>query len=153
MKQDYPKILDVIPAGGEVLLVHFALGHDPAWFAIHLSDFISSRKKFLVLRTDKNFFRAKVEEFGGAVEWVGPGLDLGIGGDFLYRQAMIQNGLWDDLPGDLESWKRQEGLTHARMAEILGVSERTIANYLTHPEDVPQYIKMAVHAHRHRLVS
>jgi hypothetical protein len=143
----YPKIVELFPAGGETLIINFDLkGAETTWYSVRLTDLINRKSSLQKLRKDHHFYKVEREEWGGGAEW--PELELGLGGDLLYSLAMTQNGVWKNV-GSVSRWKVEENLTNAQMANILGVSERTIATYLAKPEDVPQMARMAIYAHRH----
>jgi len=142
---DYPKILNLNICAGECLGIQFDTGSENNWYSVKLKDLITRNKSLSDLRKDNNFYQAKIEDFGGAIEWDLPSGEVGIGGEQLYSLALIQSGEAELLETfALRNWKVEEGFTNAQIAQELGVSERTIVNYLKDPKSMPKHILLAI---------
>jgi hypothetical protein len=74
---NYPKILNVIACGGECLAIQFDNGSKNNWYQVRLKDLITKNKSLRFLRDDGNFYKASVEDFGGAIEWSLPSNEVG----------------------------------------------------------------------------
>jgi hypothetical protein len=142
---DYPKILKLNICAGECLGIQFDTRSENNWYSVRLKDLITKNKYLRHLREDNNFYKAEIEEFGGAIEWNLSSGEVGIGGDQLYSLALIQSGEAESLEAfALQNWKVEEGFTNAQIAQELGVSERTIVNYLKDPKSMPKHILLAI---------
>lgn len=140
---DYPKIIEAIPVEGETVVLTFEVDGSPKRYSVRLKDFISQNKGMQLVRKHHCFSKFSVEDYGGAIEWETPDGEAGVGGDFLFRLAKAQAGEVEG--GDrLKQWKENFHLTNAQMADELGVTERTIVNYLRDPDKIPKYIVLAI---------
>ncbi len=140
---NYPKIIGAMPVEGETVVLTFEIGGAHKLYSVRCKDFISQNKGMKIVRKHNCFSKLRIEDYGGAIEWETPDGEAGIAGDVLFRLAKLQAG--EVQGGDkLKQWKEEFHLTHAQMAEELGVTERTIVNYLQKPERIPKYILLAI---------
>ena len=77
---------------------------------------------------------------GWSVEW--PELDIQIGADTLYLDALAQNAS-DENTRIFIDWRARTGLSLNQAAEALGVSARSISRYSSGREAVPRSLALA----------
>ena len=77
---------------------------------------------------------------GWSVEW--PELDIQIGADTLYLDALAQNAA-DENTRIFIDWRARTGLPLNQAAEALGVSARSISRYSSGREAVPRSLALA----------
>lgn len=77
---------------------------------------------------------------GWSVEW--PELDIQIGADTLYLDALAQNAS-DENTRIFIDWRARTGLPLSQAAEALGVSARSITRYSSGREAVPRSLALA----------
>ena len=77
---------------------------------------------------------------GWSVEW--PELDIQIGADTLYLDALAQNASDENTRMFIE-WRARTGLSLNQAAEALGVSARSISRYSSGREVVPRSLALA----------
>jgi len=86
------------------------------------------------------FARATLGDDGWSVEW--PELDIQIGADTLYLDALAQNAV-DENTRIFIDWRARTGLPLNKAAEALGVSARSISRYSSGREAVPRSLALA----------
>lgn len=105
------------------------------------------------LRDPEIFSRARVSMDGHEVSW--PDTDI----------ELSASGLWEDIhpsdhvaskwmsPSDMQQWRAEMGLTWNEAADALGISRRTLGNYLSGNQEIPKAVwlacmELAARAHR-----
>jgi len=86
------------------------------------------------------FDGASLGDDGWSVEW--PELDIQIGADTLYLDALAQNASDENTRMFIE-WRARTGLSLNQAAEALGVSTRSISRYSSGREVVPRSLALA----------
>lgn len=86
------------------------------------------------------FNGAELGDDGWSVEW--PELDIQIGADTLYLDALAQNAS-DENTRIFIDWRARTGLSLSQAAEALGVSTRSISRYSSGREAVPRSLALA----------
>ncbi|MCD9115791.1 Protein of unknown function [Pseudomonas sp. 43mfcvi1.1] len=86
------------------------------------------------------FGGASLGDDGWSVEW--PELDIQIGADTLYLDALAQNAV-DENTRIFIDWRARTGLPLNKAAEALGVSARSITRYSSGREAVPRSLALA----------
>jgi hypothetical protein len=86
------------------------------------------------------FEGAMLGDDGWSVEW--PELDIQIGADTLYLDALAQNAS-DENTRIFIDWRARTGLPLNQAAEALGVSARSISRYSSGREAVPRSLALA----------
>ncbi|WP_433767116.1 DUF2442 domain-containing protein [Pseudomonas putida] len=86
------------------------------------------------------FSGAELGDDGWSVEW--PELDIQIGADTLYLDALAQNASDEDTRIFID-WRARTGLSLSQAAEALGVSTRSISRYSSGREAVPRSLALA----------
>ena len=86
------------------------------------------------------FAGAILGDDGWSVEW--PSLDIQIGADTLYLDALAQNAKDENTRIFIE-WRARTGLPLNKAAEALGVSTRSISRYSSGREAVPRSLALA----------
>lgn len=86
------------------------------------------------------FTAAALGDDGWSVEW--PALDIQIGADTLYLDALAQNAA-DENTRIFIDWRARTGLPLNQAAEALGVSARSITRYSSGREAVPRALALA----------
>jgi hypothetical protein len=86
------------------------------------------------------FANAMLGDDGWCVEW--PELDIQIGADTLYLDALAQNAS-DENTRIFIDWRARTGLSLNQAAEALGVSARSISRYSSGREAVPRSLALA----------
>ena len=86
------------------------------------------------------FNDAMLGDDGWCVEW--PELDIQIGADTLYLDALAQNAS-DENTRIFIDWRARTGLPLNQAAEALGVSARSISRYSSGREAVPRSLALA----------
>lgn len=86
------------------------------------------------------FDHAALGDDGWSVEW--PELDIQIGADTLYLDALAQNAA-DENTRIFIDWRARTGLSLHQAAEALGVSTRSITRYSSGREKVPRSLALA----------
>lgn len=86
------------------------------------------------------FASAALGDDGWSVEW--PDLDIQIGADTLYFDALAQNAV-DENTRIFIDWRARTGLPLNKAAEALGVSARSISRYSSGREAVPRSLALA----------
>ena len=86
------------------------------------------------------FETAALGDDGWCVEW--PELDIQIGADTLYLDALAQNAA-DENTRIFIDWRARTGLPLNQAAEALGVSARSITRYSSGREAVPRSLALA----------
>ena len=86
------------------------------------------------------FEDAALGDDGWSVEW--PELDIQIGADTLYLDALAQNAT-DENTRIFIDWRARTGLPLNQAAEALGVSARSISRYSSGREVVPRSLALA----------
>ena len=86
------------------------------------------------------FEGAVLGDDGWSVEW--PELDIQIGADTLYLDALAQNAA-DENTRIFIDWRARTGLPLNQAAEALGVSARSISRYSSGREAVPRSLALA----------
>jgi hypothetical protein len=86
------------------------------------------------------FDGATLGDDGWCVEW--PELDIQIGADTLYLDALAQNAS-DENTRIFIDWRARTGLPLNKAAEALGVSTRSISRYSSGREAVPRSLALA----------
>ncbi|MGF6486911.1 DUF2442 domain-containing protein [Pseudomonas frederiksbergensis] len=86
------------------------------------------------------FEGAATGDDGWSVEW--PELDIQIGADTLYLDALAQNAE-DENTRIFIDWRARTGLPLNQAAEALGVSARSISRYSSGREAVPRSLALA----------
>lgn len=92
------------------------------------------------LLEDRAFDTAILGDDGWSVEW--PELDIQIGADTLYLDALAQNAS-DENTRIFIDWRARTGLPLNQAAEALGVSARSISRYSSGREAVPRSLALA----------
>lgn len=92
------------------------------------------------LREARAFDGATLGDDGWSVEW--PELDIQIGADTLYLDALAQNAA-DENTRIFIDWRARTGLPLNQAAEALGVSARSITRYSSGREAVPRSLALA----------
>jgi hypothetical protein len=92
------------------------------------------------LLVDHAFNGATLGDEGWCVEW--PELDIQIGADTLYLDALAQNAS-DENTRIFIDWRARTGLPLNQAAEALGVSARSITRYSSGREAVPRSLALA----------
>lgn len=92
------------------------------------------------LLEDGAFGGAALGDDGWSVEW--PDLDIQIGADTLYFNALAQNAA-DENTRIFIDWRARTGLPLNKAAEALGVSPRSITRYSSGREAVPRSLALA----------
>lgn len=92
------------------------------------------------LLEDGAFGGAVLGDDGWSVEW--PELDIQIGADTLYLDALAQNAV-DENTRIFIGWRARTGLPLNQAAEALGVSARSISRYSSGREAVPRSLALA----------
>ncbi|WP_024618562.1 DUF2442 domain-containing protein [Pseudomonas kilonensis] len=92
------------------------------------------------LLEDGAFEGAALGDDGWSVEW--PALDIQIGADTLYLDALAQNAV-DENTRIFIGWRARTGLPLNQAAEALGVSARSISRYSSGREAVPRSLALA----------
>lgn len=88
----------------------------------------------------RGFEQAELGDDGWCVEW--PELDIQIGADTLYLDALAQNAS-DENTRIFIDWRARTGLPLNQAAEALGVSTRSITRYSSGREPVPRSLALA----------
>jgi hypothetical protein len=86
------------------------------------------------------FDGATLGDDGWSVEW--PDLDIQIGADTLYLDALAQNAS-DENTRIFIGWRARTGLPLNQAAEALGISARSITRYSSGREAVPRSLALA----------
>lgn len=86
------------------------------------------------------FGGAGLGDDGWSVEW--PELDIQIGADTLYLDALAQNAM-DENTRIFIDWRARTGLSLNKAAEALGVSARSITRYSSGRDAVPRSLALA----------
>lgn len=94
----------------------------------------------LPLQDEQAFAGAALGDDGWTVEW--PELDIQIGADTLYLDALAQNAA-DENTRIFIGWRARTGLPLSLAAEALGVSTRSISRYSNGREPVPRSLALA----------
>lgn len=94
----------------------------------------------LPLQDGRAFAGAALGDDGWTVEW--PELDIQIGADTLYLDALAQNAT-DENTRIFIGWRARTGLPLSLAAEALGVSTRSISRYSNGREPVPRSLALA----------
>jgi hypothetical protein len=94
----------------------------------------------LPLQDGHVFADAELGDDGWTVEW--PELDIQIGADTLYLDALAQNAA-DENTRIFIGWRARTGLPLSQAAEALGVSTRSISRYSNGREPVPRSLALA----------
>ncbi|MFW9269095.1 DUF2442 domain-containing protein [Pseudomonas sp. NR3] len=92
------------------------------------------------LLEDGAFADATLGDDGWSVEW--PALDIQIGADTLYLDALAQNAV-DENTRIFIGWRARTGLPLYQAAQALGVSTRSISRYSSGREAVPRSLALA----------
>ena len=106
---------------------------------VGLSDWIANTRGLQALADPALFSRARVSEWGSAVEWVTDELDLGA--DNLRNLAVEQAGgigherIW--------VWMHDCGLTQQQAADAVGISRRMLNYYLSGSKPIPKTVWLA----------
>ncbi len=93
---------------------------------------------FDALKKQDMFVRAKVAEWGHAVEWPG---DVAIGADTLWLRTLKATGREDTAT--LLDWRTRHGLSLQAAATALGLSRRMVAYYSSGEKSVPRTVLLA----------
>lgn len=114
---------------------------------IDLAPIIAARKVLAPLADRETFHRVHVAEDGWSVEWPAAGIDFGAAQ--LRRWADEQAG--EAMPAAaFRVWMEGHGLTLDRTAEVLGLSRRIVAYYLSGEQPVPKTVMLATEGYDKR---
>jgi len=96
--------------------------------------------KWSALQAPEQFATVQVGEYGGSVEWLDVGLE--VGGDTLWRLSEQQLGhAWS--PDEFAAWMKRMGLSLTNAAAELGVTRRTVIYYKTGSRIIPRVVMLA----------
>ena len=113
---------------------------DGQQMTLDLSGDLSKFPGLLPLQDEQVFAGAVLGDDGWTVEW--PQLDIQIGADTLYLDALAQNA-GDENTRIFIGWRARTGLSLGQAAEALGVSTRSITRYSNGREPVPRSLALA----------
>jgi DNA-binding XRE family transcriptional regulator len=131
-----PNIVAVEPVRGCLLRVRW---RDHGEDAVDLSELIAARRALATLKKPKIFAKARPGEHGWTVRW---GVDLELDSDHLYRLARYQAK--DSLrPEAFRNWRAKHGLSQAKAADALGVSDRMVKYYEDGSHMIPKTVMLA----------
>ncbi len=131
-----PNIVSVEPARGHVLRIRW---RDHGEDAVDLSESIATRRALSALKKPKVFAKARPGEHGWTVSW---GKDIELDADYLHRLARYQAK--DSLrPEAFRNWRAKHGLSQAKAAAALGVSDRMIKYYEDGSHMIPKTVMLA----------
>lgn len=83
----------------------------------------------------------KIEDWGHSLEF--HGTDMDFSSPDLYKRAAWQDGR-APRPTDFRSWRKKVGLNQAQLAEIFGLSRRTIGYYEDGTLLIPRVVALAM---------
>jgi hypothetical protein len=136
------RIEKIEASGQSVLVVTWDDGHRAE---VDLGAIIAAHPGLAPL-TDPNSFPLAAED-GWSVEWPTCGIDFGAAQ--LRRWADEQAG--EAMPAAaFRAWMDRHGLTRDRAAEALGLSRRTVGNYLSGEQPVPKTVMLATEGYDKR---
>lgn len=113
---------------------------DGQQMTLDLSGDLDKFPGLLPLQDGQVFAGAELGDDGWTVEW--PQLDIQIGADTLYLDALAQNAA-DENTRIFIGWRARTGLPLSQAAEALGVSTRSISRYSNGREPVPRSLALA----------
>ena len=131
-----PNIESVEPARGHLLRIRWR-DHDED--TVDLSELIATRRALAALKKPKVFAKARPGAHGWTVRW---SQNIELDADHLYRLARYQAK--DSLrPEAFRSWRAKHGLSQAKAAAALGVSDRMIKYYEDGSHMIPKTVMLA----------
>ena len=105
---------------------------------------IASRSILAPLRSAKIFARVRVLDGGYAIGW--PRTEIEFAADGLWYDSHPSELPWPDAvmtAAEFKAWMRNENLSLASTAELLGLSRRTIAYYASGERKIPRVVFIA----------
>ena len=131
-----PNIVSVEPTAERVLRIRW---RDHGEDSVDLSELIAIRRGLAPLKKPKVFAKARSGEHGWTVRWSG---DIELDADHLYRLARYQTE--ESLrPGAFRSWRSKHGLSQAKAAAALGISDRMVKYYEDGSHMIPKTVMLA----------
>lgn len=136
MNRDPLRLRAVTPLPNQSLHMVFQDGFEAD---VGLGDWIANTSALQALTDPVLFSRARVGEWGNAVEWIADELDLGA--DNLRHLAVEQAGgigherIW--------VWMHDCGLTQQQAADAVGISRRMLNYYLSGSKPIPKTVWLA----------
>jgi hypothetical protein len=131
-----PNILSVEPVRGHTLRIRW---RDNGEDIVDLADLIAAKRALAALKKPKIFAKARPGEHGWTVRWGG---DLELDADHLYRLARYQAK--ESLrPEAFRNWRAKHGLSQAKAAAALGVSDRMVKYYEDGSHLIPKTVMLA----------
>ena len=131
-----PNIESVEPARGHLLRIRWR-DHDED--TVDLSELIATRRALAALKKPKVFAKARPGAHGWTVRW---SQNIELDADHLHRLARYQAK--DSLrPEAFRSWRAKHGLSQAKAAAALGVSDRMIKYYEDGSHMIPKTVMLA----------
>jgi hypothetical protein len=113
---------------------------------VDLAALIASRPNLAPLGDPAEFEQTALSDDGWSAEWL-CGIDFG--SQQLRRWAEEQAG--EIMPIDaFRAWMVRHNLTLDRTADVLGLSRRTIAYYLSGEQPIPKTVMLATEGYDHR---
>lgn len=137
------RITSVSVTGDASLAVAWDDGHIAA---VDLASRIAARRALASLCDPHVFAQVTVAEDGWSLEWP-TGIDFGAAQ--LRRWADEQSGS-TMLAADFRDWVRTRGLTPERVGDALGLSDHTVAAYLSGEQPVPKTVMLATEGYDRR---
>lgn len=131
-----PNIVAVETMRGYALRVRW---RDHGEDIVDLAELIAARRALAHLKKPKVFAKARPGEHGWTVRWSG---DLELDADHLYRLARYQTK--ESLrPEAFRNWRAKHGLSQAKAAAALGVSDRMVKYYEDGSHMIPKTVMLA----------
>jgi len=130
----FPKLLAVEALAPHRLRTCWSTGET---LDVDVGGVLGSNPAFAPLLDPGTFARARLAEWGGAVEW----FDAELGEDNIYAWAKEQAGQVSHEM--LDDWIRRNGLSLTTAAQALGISRRMVSYYRTAQKPIPRAIWLA----------
>jgi len=131
-----PNIVSVEPARGYVLRVRW---RDHGEDIVDLAELIAAKRALAALKKPKIFAKARPGEHGWTVRWGG---NIELDAEYLYRLARYQAK--ESLrPEAFRNWRAKHGLSQAKAAAALGVSDRMVKYYEDGSHMIPKTVMLA----------
>ena len=131
-----PNIAAVIPLSGYSLRIRW---RDHGEDIVRLGDLIGASPSLGSISDATVFAGVRVGEYGWTAAWSD---DIELDASYLYRLARYQAG--ESLtPEDFRSWRTRHGLSQAKAAIALGISDRMVKYYESGSHLAPKTVMLA----------
>lgn len=131
-----PNIVAIEPLAGHVLRIRW---RDHGEDVVDLGELIATSRSLAAIAPPAAFAAVQVGEDGWTAAW---GEDIELDASHVYRLARYQAG--DSLtPESFRAWRAKHGLSQARAAEALGISDRMVKYYEDGSHLVPKTVMLA----------